>query len=754
MRPAHRLLALAALLLASAPFALAHPAGSPEPSDAAASGWSYLSPASVIVNTKQTLEYHYVVGSGGMVAGDSIRIEDPLFHGMTWAKYGQLVTDPALCTPQTSEQDSSTGMITAHTSTGVTVTLKRSEDAPIGLNTYAYTDVTLDGTSLAPGDEIVVVYGDATRGWDCGFEFSDRSWHKVGIQSWETFDGGVTYTQLDTTPTFDVTSLSTVKTLRVTGPSQAIFEDGADLQVAVLDELGNPIESWTGTISVNHTYGGAEQTLTTNDAGVGHLHVTLSAVGDVDRITVAGDDGSTGTSNPIVVYSSAAPPTEYTYWGDLHTHHGHSYTTDDGRYLDENIVYARDVVGLDFATEAQKTLPIEIDGDALWLERQDNCVGESEDGKFISMLGFEWMGDHITGDNQGHNNFYFDSCNAPLGALLSADYPDGIGAFASGQGPYDFATGLLSSSIHTVIIPHAPLYTGYLYTGEAINNTIRTAAEVYSEWGFNMTPANRAGSIPDGLRNGNRFGFVSSSDNHDGWLGNPFSNKSVRSGLAAIDAPALTRADLFAGLQQRSTYATTGERIVVDYSVTDGAEVKMGQYYVAAAPTFNWTVHGTERVSSVTLYAVQLAPTAAVETLQTWAPNAEDASGTFAYTWDGQPRAVWLDVVQTADSVTGDNDEAWASPIWLTGDCTTGEAIDPALRCPGDSDNDTAPADTQGDTQVNVDSVPPVDSGGKETGVDSGGPHGRCNCGTTGGDSGFGLVVMVAGVILGRRRRV
>ncbi|MSP54560.1 MAG: DUF3604 domain-containing protein [Myxococcales bacterium] len=717
----------------------------PEPSGAAPSGTSYVSPEFVTVNSKQTLEFHYVVGASGMAVGDQIRIEDPPFHGMTWAKYGQLVTEASLCTRQTDAQASSSGLLTAHASTGASVSVRRSAESPIGLNEYAYTDVTLDSDGLVPGDEVVVVYGDQGSGEDCGFEFSDRAWHKVPMLAWEALDGAA-FTELATLPLFDVVSYDVVTTLFVSSPSQAIFEDGADLQVAVVDRLGNPIESWTGTISVNEAYGGGEYTLTAADAGVGHLHVDLSAAGSVDRILVAADDGSTGTSNPIVVYSALSPPEKYTYWGDLHTHHGHSYTTDEGHYVDENVIYARDVVGLDFEAESQKTYPIEIDGAQLWSERQDNCVGESTDGEFISMLGFEWMGDHVGGANQGHHNFYFDTCDAPLGALLSDDYPDGIGAFNSGQGPYEFATSLLSDSIHTVIVPHATLSTGYLYTNEAINNTLRTTAEVYSEWGFNMTPADRSGSIPDALRQGNRMGFIGSSDNHDGWLGNPFSKKNVQSGFAAIQAPALTRADLFGGLQQRSTYATTGERIVLDYSATDGAEIAMGQQYVALEPTFNWAVHGTQPVTTVTLFSIRIDPGARVETLQTWTPNALDATGSFSYPWDGADRAVWLEVGQAAEPLNGGTDQAWGSPIWLTADCAKEDTIDPATRCPEDTDS---PPNDSDSPVVTDDSAADTADAGTER---------RCGCSTGAGPAEGGLIgieLAVVGIaaVAARRRR-
>jgi hypothetical protein len=269
--------------------------------------------------------------------------------------------------------------MTARSSTGASVTVSRNVDETAGLNDYAYTDVVVDADWLVAGDELVVVYGDTTLGDNCGFEMSDRSWHRVEIPAYEAI-GGSALTPLSTVPSFDVLAETVVKTLLVTAPSQVPAGSGADLRIAVLDALGNPIEAWTGTLSVNDVFGGASTTLTADDHGVANLRVDLSAAGEVARVTVAGSDGSVGTSNPILVYDPATPPEFNVYWGDLHVHHGHSYVDDSGAYVDENLVYARDVIGLDFSAESQKAEPIEIDGASLWGERQENCVGETEDG--------------------------------------------------------------------------------------------------------------------------------------------------------------------------------------------------------------------------------------------------------------------------------------------------------------------------------------------------------------------------------------
>ena len=43
-------------------------------------------PTQLPVHEKVTFQVVYVVGPGGLSAGDAIRVEDPVFHGMRWAK--------------------------------------------------------------------------------------------------------------------------------------------------------------------------------------------------------------------------------------------------------------------------------------------------------------------------------------------------------------------------------------------------------------------------------------------------------------------------------------------------------------------------------------------------------------------------------------------------------------------------------------------------------------------------------------------
>lgn len=373
-------------------------------------------------------------------------------------------------------------------------------------------------------------------------------------------------------------------------------------------------------------------------------------------------NGQACVSNPVQFY--AAPPERNIYWGDIHVHHGNTYT-EDGVEIDENMVYAGDIIGLDIVSESMKGIPVPIDGDALWAQLQQTCVSATVPGEFLYLLGSEWMGDYYDGmPNQGHHNFYFDNCTAPVPHHYDEGLDDGILAFGSGLGPYEWAAEREAEGTGVVIIPHATCFTGQNGSAEALNNSLRTTAEVYSEWGFSLEPSTMAGVVQDGLANGHRMGFIAASDNHTGWMGNPFSTKSETGGSGAYVARSLTREDIFTALQTRSTYATTGARMLLDFAAVDGAIIASGQEYVAEHPTFTWSASGTATIQRIELVGVAIAEGAQTETLYTEELDALDTSGSMAWeSWDGRDYAVWLVVTQGPDSLSGIGQKAWSSPI-------------------------------------------------------------------------------------------
>jgi hypothetical protein len=699
-------------------------------------GTAAISKTEFTVQTKDTVDYTYTVGPAGMAEGDYLRVEDPWGHGMRWSKWGAPQLDAAECDPLAEETDEASGsLVTVTTSGAATVGIERNivvHDP----HQYAYTDVYLASGDLLPGDTITLRFGDTASDLHCGHQFPDRAFERWAWRAFENIDGAG-FTAVTPYPEFDVVAEPTAELLWVSGPSFVQAGEPFVLKVSVLDRLGNPISAWGRTATLDVSYGGAAQDFDADNPGWLDFDLQLDDPG-VHRIEVIAGP-FTVSSNPIVV--SAGAPEQRLFWGDLHSHHGHTIEYEDGSRVDENHVYSRDVMGHDLGCESMKMTPIELDDVNLWEEIKTDCRDLSEDGSYLVMLGSEWMGNQ-SGTGDGHHNIYFDDCTGFLG-----DHADITGL--EGEGSLLAAARVLETGQGTrsVVLPHAMTSTGRNWTD--LDYELRAGAEVYSEWGDTVDSTD-AGNMTEGLSRGHRFGFYAASDNHDGWLGNPLSFKYELAGLAAFWAPELTRPHVFDALSSRRTYATSGARIVVVYELTEGATtVSSGSEIIAEAPTFSWQVYGTSVVTDVELIAVKLEKGARPEQLYQAAPSSPDVAGQFDWSdWDGSDYAVYLTVHQA------DGELAYATPIWISQDCEGNPyATDPEGHCVPDTGEETDPPEETGDSTPDS----PVDTDPEETGdsspttdtqdTDTRPPWRDCGCLASGGSTTGGAIVLGLGLL-------
>jgi hypothetical protein len=253
-----------------------------------------------------------------------------------------------------------------------------------------------------------------------------------------------------------------------------------------------------------------------------------------------------------------------TYWGELHTH---TFCC-DGRWgtIEEAAAIARQ--HLDFWAPAEHHNHEIFD----W----ERCCGVTaamnEPGRFITLPG------HEVGTIDGDFNVYYPTEGAP--AYVEAD----LLAF------FEIVRGHGG-----IVIPH---HTGYkvgcrgMQWKRFFQQDITPLLEIFSMHGSSerddgpypldlgfMGPRESEGCALTGLQKGHRFGFIASCDGHNGYPG------TYGMGLAGVKADELTRRGIFSALQQRRTWAVTGDRInVVDFQANGhplGADVPAGAVEVS-----------------------------------------------------------------------------------------------------------------------------------------------------------------------------
>jgi hypothetical protein len=176
-----------------------------------------------------------------------------------------------------------------------------------------------------------------------------------------------------------------------------------------------------------------------------------------------------------------------------------------------------------------------------------------EAGKFIPFASYEWhnmkYGDHhvVYRDLEGEL-ILPDTLEAMKGQLEGRDaivIPHHIAYQKGYRGiNWDYFTSKLSPVVE-ITSKHGTSETDY-----GPNRMLHT-----------MGPRAIEGTAIEGLRRGHHFAFIGSTDNHSGFPG------SYGEGRVAVFARSLSAPDLWEAIQDRRTYAATGDRIELHFDI-------------------------------------------------------------------------------------------------------------------------------------------------------------------------------------------
>ena len=343
-------------------------------------------------------------------------------------------------------------------------------------------------------------------------------------------------------------------------------------------------------------------------------------------------------SNPIEVRA----PGEIVkrFWGDLHAQTG---TTVGIGSDDEYFSFGRDKARIDFTSHQGNDFQI---SDAYWATLNATVERYHEDGRFVVFPGYEWSGSSPTG---GDHNIFYRRPGLPI--LRSSHWlvPEVPPSDLSPAHPADvFYTKMKEAvPLEDVIVAQ---HVGGRYANllEFFDEELITLVEVVSKWGvFEWM-------LWDAFDKGYMIGVMANSDGHHGRPGAEGAGMTVfgiRNGLTCALAPELTRDALFETLKLRRCYATTGDRLLLDFTANGE---KMGHIF-ESHPTkldFKASVTGTGPLESLQLYQgrdmiaeVRPAP---------FGPESLIASNHIRVSWQGcrergrQRRATWDGEVRVA----------------------------------------------------------------------------------------------------------
>lgn len=253
-------------------------------------------------------------------------------------------------------------------------------------------------------------------------------------------------------------------------------------------------------------------------------------------------------TNPLYIRQGS----QASFWGDMHGQSGESVGINTAR---EYFEFARDLAFLDATSHQANDFQI---NSPFWSHINELTSEFHEDGRFLTLPGYEWSGNTGVG---GDRNVYFRTEGRTIHRSshtlvedrsdITTDSPTARQLFEDLREEDCFVYAHIGGRPADVRYAHDP--------------RLETAMEIHSAWGtFEWL-------MEDCFREGYRVGVVANSDGHKGRPGASYPGASgfgAYGGLTCFLMDKLDRDSLFDCVRKRRHYATTGDRIFIDLSVT------------------------------------------------------------------------------------------------------------------------------------------------------------------------------------------
>lgn len=372
-------------------------------------------------------------------------------------------------------------------------------------------------------------------------------------------------------------------------------------------------------------------------------------------------------SSPIKCFAESA---SQLFWGLFH---GESDKFDSTESIESCLRHFRDEKALNFfGTSCFESL--EETSNELWKSISQHVSEFNEDERFSTFLGMQWRGEN---KEEGLRNFVYLKDQKPILRAKEAK------TSTLGKIYKTF------SSKEFISIPSFTMGSTSLFNFNEYQPDYERVVEIYNAWGSsectkaegNPRPItfsgkkgiaeNSLGSIKNALLKNCRFGFVAGGLDDRDFFNEFYESDQVQytPGLTAIMAKTLTRESLFEAIYNRSCYATTGAKILLNHFVSGApmgseldSKVKPG---LAINRHLSGFVAGTTTIKQVEIIRNG-------EVIHTF-DNINDQS--FEYTYDdstdlrhcvvdggpSKPPFVFYYIRVEQE----DRHIAWSSPIWI-----------------------------------------------------------------------------------------
>ena len=422
--------------------------------------------------------------------------------------------------------------------------------------------------ALDPGEMVAITYGD-TSGGGPGLRLPSTSGARMPLPLYVDLDGSREWRPLPIQP-FVVTGAAVAG---VHGFAPSVVEPGETFELSVRAEdrfynrATGPIPAFEVLVD--------DEVVASIPAGTDAISVIELSLAEPGAhfITLRSEDGTvTGDANPMLVVQD---PDRRIYWGDTHAHSGQAEGIGTMEFF---MRFARDDARLDFVTHSEHDSWLDA---GEWEQMRETSAAFDDPGRFIPYLGWEWTRNRRQG---GHHNVLFRTVGDQLW-VSGLRYPTLSRLYQELHARYD--------PDDVLVIPHAHQPGDYRQSDARLEPLIEMMSMHGTfEWFMRAY-----------LSRGHEVGLIAASDDHLSHPGYSAPNRNSlaqRGGLAAVLAPERSRDAIFDAMKTRYTYATTGDRIILDMQVND---TPMGQRApFAERREVTGRVIGTAPIESIALY--------------------------------------------------------------------------------------------------------------------------------------------------------
>jgi len=599
-------------------------------------------PKSAEVSTYQTWTVVYTAGRAGIRPGGGLRIATRHMNHL-WSTIQE--KDPR-----------APGYVTVRPPAGVPVSTSVECDNWSKQFMWEYfpwqniVEVVVAEQGLQPGEAMRITYGDRTHG-SPGFLTQPFDESPYTFKVYVDPLGSGQYLPLTESPSINIFGGKPHK-LTIIMPSNATVGKPTWCTVRAEDRFGNPAARYRGTVYFESTDSQAAlpraYTFRKTDQGAHRFESIVLNTEGYQSISVA-DGTSSDRGNPVEV--TATRPATFLLWGDLH---GHTLYSDGRGTVSQYYDFAERIAALDFCAVSDHAFEMLDD---MWEQSKAITNRANKPGRFVTFNAYEWSGSPDVG---GDHNVYWLDDDPPIYRSATGYHVRNLQMYHGPDAKVEHVKELLSKLREHLVDRNVFCI---VHRGGRPGNPkwhdpkVQRLIEIFSEH-FRSEPW-----ATEFLEKGHRLGIMASSDDH---YGNPgygylkrgqqeeaaFRPAEIGMGLVAVYAAERTRKSIFTALYDRHCYATSGDRIVLEF--TCDSHVMGSEYETDTAPAITVRTAGTTNIERIEIkkndaIVHTIAPNGRTAELAWKDPDFNAARGCYYY----------VRVVQA------NGEEAISSPVWV-----------------------------------------------------------------------------------------